>query len=72
MSTCVCVWVGVSECVCFADTYGCSTHIVVYTLSSCVVKGIKKRLKSLPTIILGPVSCPASCSGPWVAFYVHS
>lgn len=32
-----------------------------------VVEGIKKRLKSLPTIISGPVTWPA----PWAAFYVH-
>lgn len=47
-----------------------STYVCVcvqYIPCLVVVEGIKKRLKSLPTIISGPVKWPA----PWAAFNAH-
>lgn len=57
---CWIVSVGVCERVCVCVR-------VQYIPCLVVVEGIKKRLKSLPTIISGPVTWPA----PWAAFNAH-
>lgn len=62
---CWIVSVGVCERVCGQYVRVCVC--VQYIPCLVVIEGIKKRLKSLATIISGPVTWPA----PWAAFNAH-
>lgn len=64
-----CAFVLDCECGCVRTSMWAVRMCVCVQCIPClvVVEGIKKRLKSLATIISGPVTWPA----PWAAFNAH-